>query len=436
MKAKVQNDVESLRKSVQSLTVELLTRYEELCLLYSLGPQLGRLASIDEIASVALREAMDVLTADCGWVVFWEGKRQRVPEGCRRNIEAVTVEHINGVIFDALKRQGKSQFLSHDLSREYSLEGIGVPARLLASCLSMGELSGGYLCLGRHRDGPVFTSADQKLVNAVASFTAVELENVRLRRSELEKQRLAGELELARQIQQSLLPNDFTCVRFVEASGFSEPCFEVGGDYFDLIPAGANTCLLVMADVAGKGPPAALQAALVQGVVHGSSRHSLETSWLMTTLNQCIMARAGGSRLVTAFLASLDYEGRLHYTNAGHNPPLLIQRTGQVIELSQGNMLMGFANTTKYGKNSMQLAPGDTLVLYTDGVTDTMNEHDETFGMPRLLEWAGDQAGKSASEVRESLTHSLKLFSGRTRQADDLSVLIACYTGSHDSAML
>ena len=431
MKATVQDDVESLRKSVQSLTVELLTRYEELCLLYSLGPQIGRLASIDEIASVALREAMDVLTADCGWVVFWEGKRPRVPEGCRRNIEAAAVELINGVIFETLKEQDKRQFLSHDLPREYPLEGIGVPVRLLASWLSMGELSNGYLCLGRHQNGPVFTSTDQKLVSAVASFTAVELENVRLRQSELEKQRLASELGLARQIQQSLLPNDFNCVHFVEATGFSEPCFEVGGDYFDLIPSGGDTCLLVMADVAGKGPPAALQAALVQGVVHGSSRHSLETSWLMTTLNQCIMARAGGSRLVTAFLASLNSEGRLDYTNAGHNPPLLIHRDGRVIELSQGDLLMGFVNTTRYGQNSMQLVPGDTLVLYTDGVTDTMNEHDETFGMPRLLEWARDQAGKSVSEIRESLTHSLKLFSGRTRQADDLTVLIACYTGSH-----
>ena len=142
------------------------------------------------------------------------------------------------------------------------------------------------------------------------------------------------------------------------------------------------------------------------------------------------MARAGGNRLVTAFLASLDSEGRLHYTNAGHNPPLLIQRDGQVTELSQGDLLMGFVNTTKYGQNSIRLDPGDTLVLYTDGVTDTLNEHEETFGMPRLLEWAKDQAGKSASEVQKSLTHSLKLFSGKTRQADDLSVLVACYTGS------
>lgn len=422
-------DVDSLSKSVKSLTVELLTRYEELSLMYSLGPQIGRLTEIDEIASVVLREAMDVLTADCGWVVLWDGMRSRIPEGCRRNIDSATVGLINTVIFESLQKQGKCQFLSHALPDEYSLGNTGIPVRLLASCLSLGGSPGGYLCLGRNPKGQVFTSTDQKLISAVALFTAVELENVRLRKSELEKQRLASELELARQIQQSLLPNDFNCVHFLEASGFSEPCFEVGGDYFDLILTGDDTCLLVMADVAGKGPPAALQAALVQGVVHGSSRHSLETSWLMTTLNECIMARAVKSRLVTAFLASLDSTGRLQYSNAGHNPPLLIQRDGRVIELSQGDLLMGFVNTTKYMQSSMQLGRGDILVLYTDGVTDTVNEHDETFGMPRLLEWAKEQVGRSAPKVQESLTYTLKQFSGRIRQTDDLTVLVASYRG-------
>ena len=95
------------------------------------------------------------------------------------------------------------------------------------------------LCLGRYQEHRIFSAADQKLINAVAFLTAVELENVRLQQSELEKLRLASELELARNIQRSLLPTDFSCNDFVDAMGVSEPCFEIGGDYFDLIPQAA-----------------------------------------------------------------------------------------------------------------------------------------------------------------------------------------------------
>jgi sigma-B regulation protein RsbU (phosphoserine phosphatase) len=286
--------------------------------------------------------------------------------------------------------------------------------------------------LGRHQNGPIFTSADQKLTNTVAFVTAVELENVRLQRSELEKQRLASELELARNIQRSLLPNNFSCTDFLDAMGVSEPCSEVGGDYFDLIPIGRDTCLMVIADVSGKGPPAALQAAMVQGIVHGVSRHSQELSCLMGTLNQCLLARTVEGKFVTAFMAVLDRAGHLRYSNAGHNPPLWIQKNGRVTELSEGGLLLGFRDTAKYPEDSVGLSPGDLLLLYTDGVTDAVNENEETFGMPRLLEWAGRQRGKPAVAVTESLIHTVAQFCGKSRQADDLTVLVAQYKGTLD----
>ena len=424
-----QRKEESLRNSVQSLTRELLTVYEELALLYSLGAKIGRLADEDLIASLSLREAMETLSADCGWVVLWEGGTLRVPEGCRIQIEAGTVEYINKEVLEPKHHRSKGQILSHNLKEEYQLLHEDAPARFLASCLPVGEASRGYLCLGRDQKGSIFASADQKLINAVASLTAVELENVRLQRSELEKHRLAGELELARNIQRSLLPRDFSCNDFLDAMGVSEPCFEIGGDYFDLIPIGSNTCLLVIADVAGKGPPAALQAAMVQGIVHGLARHSQELSCLIGTLNECILARAMEGRFVTAFLATLDRAGCLRYTNAGHNPPLWIQRSGRVTELSEGGLLLGFRDTARYPECSVQLEPEDLLLLYTDGVTDAVNEKEETFGMLRLLDWAGGQLAKPPTEVKESLIHTVTEFCGKSRQADDLTVLVIQYKG-------
>jgi len=283
--------------------------------------------------------------------------------------------------------------------------------------------------LGRYQKSRIFTSADQKLITAVAQQTAVILENVRLQRSEWEKQRMANELMLARNIQRSLLPQDFSFAEFLAATGLSEPCLEIGGDYFDLIPLGSDLVLLVIADVTGKGAAAALQAAMVQGVIHGVSRRCPDPSSLISILNECILKRAVESSFVTVFLATLDSHGRLQYTNGGHNPPLWIQASGRVTELSDGGLLLGLSKSTTYAQGSAQLTAGDLLLLYTDGVTDAEDPQGNPFGTARLLDWASSQAGRLPPDVKESLLRTLGQFSGGARQGDDITVLVVQYSG-------
>jgi serine phosphatase RsbU (regulator of sigma subunit) len=423
-----QHDIESLRRSVESLTVELLTVYEELDLLYSLGGQIGRLADGDQIAAATLKQAMEILSADCGWTILWEGEKPRVPEGCCIQIDRATVEQINGAVLEPLHFQSKGQVLMNSLRRDGQFAQADVPSPFLASSLSAGEISLGYLCLGRREENRPFTSAEQKLITAIALRTAVELENVRLQRSELEKQRLVNELELARKIQQSLLPSDFSCCDFLNATGVSDPCQEIGGDFFDLMAINADLSLLIIADVAGKGPPAALQAAMVQGIVHAVSRSSSELSSLMGTLNECILARSVEGRFVTAFAATLDATGRLRYTNAGHTRPLWIQANGQVTELTEGGPPLGTFKNPGYEQASVQLRPGDLLLLYTDGVTEAEDRTGNPFGTASLLGWARTQVGQLPTEVKESLINTVSRFCGGVRQADDLTVLVVQYT--------
>ena len=425
-----QHNIESLRRSVKSLTVELLTVYEELELLYSVGAQIGRLADEDQIASVALKEAMEILSADCGWVALLDGERLRVPESCRIGIEVGTMDHINRAVLETLYHRGKKEFVSHALKEDYKLGEADVPSRFLASSLALEGNSRGYVCLGRRETGSGFLSPDQKLINAVALLMAVELENVRLQRSELEKQRLVNELELARTIQQSLLPRDFSCTDFLDAAGISEPCHEIGGDFFDLIPINADLCMLVIADVSGKGPPAALQAAMVQGIVHAVSRNSPELSSLMGTLNECILARAVQDHFVTAFAATLDNTGRLRYSNGGHTRPLWIRTDGQVMELAEGGPLLGVFDRPSYSQGSVQLQSGDLLLLYTDGVTEAEDLQGNPFGTACLLDWASSQAGHLPTEVKENLISTVSHFCGGKQQADDLTVLVVQYTGA------
>jgi sigma-B regulation protein RsbU (phosphoserine phosphatase) len=260
-------------------------------------------------------------------------------------------------------------------------------------------------------------------------LTAVELENQRLQRSELDKQRLVTELELARTIQQSLLPRDFSGAAFLDAAGFSEACCEIGGDFFDLVPINEQVCMLVIADVSGKGPPAALQAAMVQGIVHAVSRNWLGPASLMETLNDCLRARSPAERFVTAFVATLNSKGQLCYLNGGHTLPLWIRTDGQVIELAEGGPLLGVFAKPPYPQGSAQFTAGDLLVLYTDGVTEAEDPSGNRFGTARLMDWARHQSGRSPAETKDSLMHTVGDFCGGKRRGDDRSALVVRYKG-------
>ncbi|MCP5120125.1 MAG: SpoIIE family protein phosphatase, partial [bacterium] len=418
----------------RGLTRELLARDRDLCFLYELGAKIGRLTDEEEIAAVVVRETMEVLDADCGWIVFWDGETATVPDGSRLAIDERTVDEINRVVLQPCQALGKRDLIAHTLEDLGGAPGLDFPVRLLASSIVNGGTEHGYLCLGRGPNRDIFIAPDLKLIDAVASVTAVELENVRLHREELEKLRLAKELEKARQIQRWLLPRDFCCAGFLEAAGLSEPCHEIGGDYYDLFRLADGRCLLGIADVTGKGAPASLQAALIQGIVHGCSRHSMDLSTQMETLNRCVACRSVLGSYPSALLATLDESGLLSYTNGGHMPPLWIRTNGRVEELEEGGLLLGILEDAEYPLGTARLHPGDLLVLYSDGVTDAENLSRNTFGQERLHDWASQQAGRSPAEAKESLLSAILQFCGGQRQADDLTALIVRYKAANPHA--
>jgi len=425
------NDAASLERRIQSLRKGLLNAWEELTLLYKLGAQATRLTDEEEITSVAVREAMTVMNANCGWAALWDGKALRVPDGSRIGVSTGAAENLNSAILAPMLWNDERRLLLHSVSEEAGLRGQEVPARLLVAAIANGGVLGGFLCLGRSADRKIFTTVDHKLLIAVATMTAMEIENVRLHRTELEKQRLAHELEMARQIQIWLMPQEHCATDYLDAAGFSEPCFEMGGDVYDLFHLTDDTCMLVVADVTGKGAPASLEAALIQGIVHGCSRHSMNLSVLMSTLNRCVRSRAVQGFYPSSVLCTIDRKGLLTYTNGGHPFPLLVQTNGRVTELKEGGLLLGFLEDVEYPQETMQLQKGDLLILYTDGVTDAENCQGETFGLPRLMDWASRQAGRSPSEVKHSLMAAINQFCQGCRQADDLTALIVrCTTGS------
>jgi serine phosphatase RsbU (regulator of sigma subunit) len=411
----------------QSLRQALVNAWDELSLLYRLGGKVSRLTDEDEIAAVAVQEAVDILHADCGWAVLWEEERHHVPKGCRLAVDTTVVDEVNRLVLIPLRSRGKRQLLLHSVEAEYGACGPDAPVRLLVSAIATGGTECGFLGGGRGRAREAFNSTHQKLINAVSAVIAMELETVRLHRSEVEKQRLLHELEMARQVQRWLMPRDVCSGEFLEVAGLNEACYEIGGDCYDLYPLSAEQCLLLIADVTGKGAPASLQASLIQGIVHGSSRHSTDLPDLMGTLNRWFLSRAVRGNYPTALLAILNHSGLLTYTNGGHMRPLWIRKGGELEELEEGGPLLGFFPQAVYPTASAQMEAGDLLLLYTDGITDAENSGGETFGIERLHDWARRQAGCSPAEVKDSLLSTIKQFCQGCSQPDDLTALIVRY---------
>ncbi len=270
-----------------------------------------------------------------------------------------------------------------------------------------------------------FIKEDEEFLNTLSVHMALALENARLHRELLEKQRLERELQLARGIQRSLLPDSPPFVPGYDLAVLNEPCYEVGGDYYDFLALGPNTLLVVVADVEGKGVSSAmimsnLQATLRALVMH---LHSLEVITL--SLNEMILADTRSEKFLSCFLGLIDTRRHgLHYINAGHIPPVVVRRSGEVIPLEEGGMVIGLFNTVQYERGSLELMPGDIMLCCTDGIIEACNKEHQEFGCERLVELVQRNAHLSARELVELVGREVTEFSKGGGHVDDKVLVV------------
>ncbi len=232
------------------------------------------------------------------------------------------------------------------------------------------------------------------------------------------------EIAEARAIQEGFLPKEIPQLAGYEIAAAWQSARVVGGDYFDVLPFDSEMCGLCIADVAGKGLPAALLMSNLQAAVRGLASASLAPEDLCSRLNALLCRNIASDRFVTLFYAQLDGPSRqLRYVSAGHNPPFVVHRDGSHERLRQGGLVLGvFANQT-FKSDVTQLQSGDRLVLYTDGVTEACNSEDEEFGEDRLLQVLQENAAAPAVEIQEKILQSVAQFSHGTWQ-DDATLLV------------
>jgi serine phosphatase RsbU (regulator of sigma subunit) len=287
----------------------------------------------------------------------------------------------------------------------------------------------GVLYLDSREIGTLLSEGTRTGLETLAAEASVAIENAQLYREKLEKARMEQEMRIAAEIQQALLPKPRASLGFVEASAASVPCRSIGGDFFDYFDEPGASFGFTLGDVAGKGPPAALMSALMQGMFAAHALLRQDPAEAVTVINKALCRRGIESRFVTLLFGIVDAAGQLAYCNAGHNPPFVVGKSG-VRRLDVGGPVVGLLDMAPYELGRATLDPGDVVVLYSDGVSEAFNAAGEDFGETRLLEVAQAAAGGSAPAHVERIIAAVRAFTKGAPQSDDITVMVIRYRGT------
>ena len=407
-------------KELQTLNRDLSLKVYQLDSLFDIARELNRSPDVDRVREVLMTNAMGhVLTTRA--VLLHDGEVAQQRGFALSSEERALLERGSRDLSELPQDQTVSELPAgalRDLLSGLELDTV-VPLR-------SGESSHGALLLGARASGKSLAEEDRGFLRSLASQATAALDNLRLTREWVEKQKIENEMALARQIQSRLLPDSEPGIEGWDIAGINIPCLTVGGDYFDYVARGDDRHWLVIADVSGKGTGAALLMASVHAALHalaGVGEISLEA--LTERLNEIVYSSTEVNRYVTAFFSTLDAKtGEMIYLNAGHCYPLLLRASGDVERLVEGGAVVGMLAELTLGAGKTKLEQGDVLVLYTDGLSETTNPDGEEFEDAGIVKVLRSCRGKLSREIMARLVSSVRLYAAEAGLADDLTLMV------------
>ncbi len=283
----------------------------------------------------------------------------------------------------------------------------------------------GLILLGKRKNEMIYSQSDIEFVSSVGSLAIISIENARLFNETLEKQRLEKDLETARNIQNNLLPKSMPALSNFEIAAFNKSARMVGGDYYDIVKLDEHRVLFAIADVSGKGVPAALLMANIQAFLKTICKMKLGLVEATSLMNDLVAENTTMGSFITFFWGIIDDEKiELSYVNAGHNPPLLV-RKGEITKLKKGGMILGVMPTVvPYLSETIQMQRGDALILFTDGITEAMNQKWEEYSDERLENLARQKYKESSQNILSHIKFSVEDFTHGAEQSDDITCLV------------
>ena len=392
--------------------------------------------SLDETLKQVLDFVFEALPADHGYVMLFEKiPGQSEPElicktlKTRKPTPAKTEVKISHSISEQVLKQGSS-VLTSDAQQDprfqqhqsIVLSGIrsvmAVPLALEDRILGMIYVDSSF---GTNR----FNETQLQLLTLIAGVAAIRIENTRLLQLQAEQERLANELAVASEIQLRLHPATPPKIPGYDMIGVSFPCYEVGGDYFDFIERKDGRCVVALGDVSGKGTGAALLMSSLHAAVRAYVTTPATAPEVVSQINQYIYDNTPSNRYITFFYSELHPQTHeLTFVNAGHNPPLLVRASGELEQLDIGGFPVGIMPFGTYEQAAVSFHPGDVMIVYSDGVTESVNEDDDEFGESGLIDEMKKNLTRTAAGIRDRIDEALTRFAGKAKSVDDLTMVI------------
>jgi sigma-B regulation protein RsbU (phosphoserine phosphatase) len=341
------------------------------------------------------------------------------------------------LVFMSIGAVAYADFIVSSISLGYLyIFPLGIGAMFLRSQISYGLIA---VCVFLHDlFGPSYPSPEARIIHNFTAavgfgFVVYVIQRYVKQREQLERavrqqrDQLLQDVELAAEVQRMFLPIHRPSIAGLEIAGMMQPAKGVGGDYYDYLPIDEHTIQLALADVAGKGVPAALLMSATAAAVQLETKEKRDMLAVVDRLNSAVHSASDGDRYVTLILVDVDVRGRwLRYVNCGHNPALLFQaKTHDVVPMSSSCPPVGMFGTVSCEINRADLTLGDILVLYTDGITEAENSQGEEFGMERLSTVIRRGSSLSAEELKNNIFQSAADFSQEVGFNDDATILVA-----------
>ncbi len=290
----------------------------------------------------------------------------------------------------------------------------------------------GILALVNKQSGNLFTAGDRKLLESISNQIFFGLENFQFLQDKIKQERFFEQLEIAKKIQESLLPQNIPRLRQLDIACHFEPAVEVAGDYYDIIQLG-DIVFLVIADVSGKGVPASLLMSSFRSTVRIFLSVTEELPRLVEKVNDHIAQNEIADRFITGLFVTLDTRtGQIKYVNAGHDPLLLYRPSeDQFYEITNDGIPTGIFQGETYVENEYMLSPDDVFILYTDGIPEARNDKREEFGFNRMKEVLRSNCKNTAEAISAALTDAIGQFVDSAPQHDDITFMVLKYRGNH-----
>jgi sigma-B regulation protein RsbU (phosphoserine phosphatase) len=294
------------------------------------------------------------------------------------------------------------------------------------------EKLSGFISLSPKRSDAPYTSNDLRLLRSVAAQTGLALENSHLTETiaaeAVQRERLNREVEIAKEVQERLFPQDLPHIEGLDYSGACRPALGVGGDYYDFLELSDDKFGIAIGDVSGKGIAASLLMASLQASLRGQAIHyGDDLASLMSQVNKLVYDASTSNRYATFFYGQYDRKtGKFAYVNAGHNPPFLFRKDGELVRLEEGGAVVGMLPPAFifYKQGEIEMRPGDLLVGFTDGISEAMNPAEDEWGEEKMIEAIRERINLSSEEMLRYLIEEADRFAAGAKQHDDMTLIV------------